>query len=53
MGTVANFPNVIVAKKDLGNVPHQDNLALGGITNPWQLVSPGAYDPETWYWKNG
>ncbi|HVX45441.1 MAG TPA: ABC transporter substrate-binding protein [Mycobacteriales bacterium] len=52
MGTIANFPNVIVAKTDLGNVPKKENLALGGLTNPWQMVSPGVYDPETWFWKS-
>ena len=35
MGTVANYPQVIVIKSDLKNVPRKENLALGGMVNPW------------------
>ena len=30
MGSVANYPQVIVVKTDLRNVPRKENLALGG-----------------------
>ncbi len=52
MGCVANYPAVIVAKTDLGNVPRRDNLAQGGLVNPWGHPTPAVYDPETYYWQN-
>jgi peptide/nickel transport system substrate-binding protein len=52
MGTVANTPRVILAKKDLRNVPRRENLAQGGFANPWIHPTPAVYDPETYYWEN-
>jgi peptide/nickel transport system substrate-binding protein len=52
MGCVANYPQVIVAKTDLRNVPRKENLALGGLVNPWGHPTPAVYDPECFYWEN-
>jgi peptide/nickel transport system substrate-binding protein len=52
MGTVANTPRVVLAKKDLRNVPRRENLAQGGFANPWIHPTPAVYDPETFYWEN-
>ncbi|HEY9291871.1 MAG TPA: ABC transporter substrate-binding protein [Microlunatus sp.] len=52
MGSVANYPQVEVVKKDLRNVPRKENLAQGGMVNPWIHPTPAVYDPETWYWEN-
>jgi peptide/nickel transport system substrate-binding protein len=52
MGTVANYPQVMVAKTDLRNVPRRDNLAQGGYVNPWIHPTPAVYDPECWYWAD-
>lgn len=52
MGSVANFPNVTVVKSDLRNMPRKENLAQGGLMNPWGHPTPAVYDPETFYWQN-
>jgi len=52
MGVVANTPRVILAKKELRNVPRKENLALGGFANPWIHPTPAVYDPECYYWEN-
>jgi peptide/nickel transport system substrate-binding protein len=52
LGVVSNTPRIVLAHKDLRNVPRKENLALGGWTNPWFLPSPAAYDPETFFWPN-
>ena len=52
MGSVANYPQVVVAKTDLRNVPRKDNLMQGGAVNPWIHPTPAVYDPETFYWDN-
>ncbi|QDP95148.1 ABC transporter substrate-binding protein [Microlunatus elymi] len=52
MGCVANYPQVMVIKKDLRNVPRKENLALGGFVNPWIHPTPAVYDPECYYWEN-
>ena len=52
MGCVANFPQVMVVKKGLRNVPRQENLATGGLVNPWGHPTPAVYDPECYYWEN-
>ena len=49
-GTVANAPAVEVHKVGLHNVPTRDNLALGGMTNPWGHPTPAVYDTETFFW---
>jgi peptide/nickel transport system substrate-binding protein len=52
MGSVANFPNVNVVKSDLQNVPRKENLAQGGLMNPWGHPTPAVYDPESFYWTD-
>jgi peptide/nickel transport system substrate-binding protein len=52
MGSVANFPQVVVLKKDLQNVPRKENLAQGGFVNPWNHPTPAVYDPETFFWAD-
>ncbi len=52
MGCVANYPQVVVAKTDLRNIPRKENLALGGLVNPWGHPTPAVYDPECFYWEN-
>jgi peptide/nickel transport system substrate-binding protein len=49
---VANYPQVMIVKKDLRNVPKRENLAQGGAVNPWIHPTPAVYDPETWYWED-
>jgi peptide/nickel transport system substrate-binding protein len=51
-GTVANYPQAMYVKKDLRNVPKRENLAQGGMVNPWIHPTPAVYDPETYYWEN-
>jgi len=51
-GTVANYPQVIVIKNGLKNVPRTENLKLHGFCNPWIHPTPAVYDPETWFWDN-
>jgi len=51
-GTVANYPQVIIVKNGLKNVPRTDNLKLHGFVNPWIHPTPAVYDPETWYWDS-
>ena len=51
-GSVANYPQLEVHKQDLRNVPTHDNLALGGLTNPWGHPTPAVYDPECFYWDD-
>jgi peptide/nickel transport system substrate-binding protein len=52
VGTVANYPQVEMAKKDLRNVPRQNQTWTGGFTNPWTIVPNGKYSPYAWFWEN-
>ncbi|QGN34874.1 ABC transporter substrate-binding protein [Microlunatus sp. Gsoil 973] len=52
MGCVANYPQSVIIKKDLRNVPRKENLALGGFVNPWIHPTPAVYDPECYFWNN-
>jgi peptide/nickel transport system substrate-binding protein len=52
MGSVANYPQVMVIKTDLKNVPRKENLAQGGMVNPWIHPTPAVYDPESYFWDN-
>jgi peptide/nickel transport system substrate-binding protein len=52
MGSVANYPQVMVVKTDLRNVPRKENLMQGGMVNPWIHPTPAVYDPECYYWEN-
>ena len=52
MGTVANYPRIVVNKTDLKNVPKREDLGLGGFGNPWIHPTPAVYDIETFYWAD-
>jgi ABC-type transport system substrate-binding protein len=52
MGVVGNYPVAELAHEDMRNVPRGENLALGGLVNPWHHPTPAAYDPEAYYWSN-
>ena len=52
MGSVANYPQVIVIKTDLRNVPRKEDLAQGGVAEPWIHPTPAVYDPEAYFWDN-
>jgi peptide/nickel transport system substrate-binding protein len=51
-GTVANYPQIVIARNDLMNVPRSDDLAQHGFVNPWVHPTPAVYDPEAYFWKN-
>ena len=48
VGTVANYPRIIVVSNDLLNVPRREDLALGGFVNPWIIPYPAITNPETY-----
>lgn len=48
IGTVANYPRIIIASKKLKNVPAKEDLKLGGFVNPWIIPYPAVVNPETW-----
>lgn len=52
IGSVADYPAIVLVRDGLSNVPNRENLALGGWVNPWILPSPAVYDPETYFWDN-
>ncbi len=56
-GTIANYPQLVLVKNGLKNVPSRDDLGPKngyqyGFVNPWIIPSPAVYDPETYYWDN-
>jgi peptide/nickel transport system substrate-binding protein len=51
LGTVANYPRIIVKSKDMTNVPTKEQLKLGGFVNPWIIPYPAVTNTETWSWK--
>ncbi len=48
IGTVANYPRIIIKSKKLTNIPKRDQLKLGGFVNPWIIPFPAVTNPETW-----
>ena len=48
LGTVGNYPRIEIVNKNLHNVPTREQLALGGIINPWIIPYPAIANPETW-----
>ena len=55
IGSVNNYPQLVVKKQTLMNVPSHDELrkfAQGGWTNPWIMPSPAVYDPEAYFWSD-
>ncbi len=51
-GTVANYPELVLVRQGLKNVPTRDQLAQHGFVDPWVVPSPAVYDPEAYYWDN-
>jgi len=39
-GVAANTPRIVLVKQGLNNVPKRDDLALGGLVNPWIHPTP-------------
>jgi peptide/nickel transport system substrate-binding protein len=55
IGTVANYPRIILVKEGLMNVPTHDDLTswgLGGFVNPWIHPTPAVYEPGAWFFSN-
>ena len=52
LGTVANYPRIILSSKNLSNVPTKDQLKLGGFVNPWIIPYPAVTNPETYFYTN-
>ena len=48
IGTVANYPRIIIKSKKLTNVPTKEQLKLGGFVNPWIIPYPAVTNTETW-----
>jgi peptide/nickel transport system substrate-binding protein len=51
IGTVANYPRIIIASNKLMNVPKKEELKLGGFVNPWIIPYPAVVNTETWAFK--
>jgi len=51
IGTVANYPRIIVKSKKMTNVPTKEQLKLGGFVNPWIIPYPAVTNTETWSFK--
>jgi peptide/nickel transport system substrate-binding protein len=52
VGTVANWPRIIIASKNMENVPKKEQLKMGGFVNPWIIPYPAVTNMETWSFKN-
>ena len=48
IGTVANYPRIIIVSRKLTNVPKKEQLKLGGFVNPWIIPYPAVTNTETW-----
>ena len=51
IGTVANYPRIIIVSRKLTNVPKKEQLKLGGFVNPWIIPYPAVTNTETWSYK--
>jgi len=51
IGTVANYPRIIIKSLKMTNVPTKDQLKLGGFVNPWIIPYPAVTNTETWSYK--
>ncbi len=51
LGTVANYPRIVIVSKKLTNVPTKDQLKLGGFVNPWIIPFPAVTNTETYSFK--
>ncbi|NLA57576.1 MAG: ABC transporter substrate-binding protein [Firmicutes bacterium] len=52
IGTVADYPRVVIVNEKMRNVPDHDDLALGGFVNPWIMVYPAITHPATYFFDN-
>ena len=51
LGTVANYPRIIIKSVKMTNVPTKEQLKLGGFVNPWIIPYPAVTNTETWSYK--
>ena len=51
IGTVANYPKIVIVSNKMYNVPTRDELAKGGMLNTWTIPGPAMYGPETFSFK--
>lgn len=51
-GSVGNYPQLVVYKNGMRNIPTRNDLYLHGFTNPWTMAEPAIYDPETYFWED-
>ena len=51
IGTVANYPRIIIVSRKMKGVPKKEELKLGGFVNPWIIPYPAVTNPETWSFK--
>lgn len=51
IGTVGNYPRIVIVSERLMNVPRQEETATGGLVNPWIVPCPGQYNPESFSFK--
>jgi len=51
IGTVANYPRIIIKSNKMTNVPEKEQLKLGGFVNPWIIPYPAVTNTETWSFK--
>jgi len=51
IGTVANYPRIIIKSTKMTNVPTKEQLKLGGFVNPWIIPYPAVTNTETWSFK--
>jgi len=49
IGTVGNYPRIVVVSNKMRNVPDREDLAQGGFVNPWIIPYPAVTAPCT-YW---
>lgn len=48
IGTVADYPHIVIVSNHLQNVPKKEQMALGGFIKPWILAYPAITNPETY-----
>ena len=48
IGTVANYPRIIIAGRKMKGIPKKEQLKLGGFVNPWIIPYPAVTNTETW-----
>ncbi|MDP9379945.1 MAG: ABC transporter substrate-binding protein [Chloroflexota bacterium] len=55
MGTVSNYPQIVLVREGLMNVPTHEDLVKhgqGGMVNTWAHPTPAVYDPESYFWDD-